>query len=129
MRYIIRDHDMEKFNARKARFEKIAAYLNDKWGEGTVTVSLRDTYYNMRPKIEEAPFVLERAFAALRANGVTPCTVPIRGGTDGARLSYMGLPCPNLGMGGNNCHGVMEYVSVCQMRKMTDVLVTLATAK
>ncbi len=129
MRYIIRDHDMDKFNARKARFEKIAAYLNEKWGEGTVAVSLRDTYYNMRPKIEEAPFVLERAFAALRANGVTPCTVPIRGGTDGARLSYMGLPCPNLGMGGNNCHGVMEYVSVCQMRKMTDVLVTLATAK
>ena len=129
LKYIIRDHDMEKFLARKARFEKIAEYLNELIGEGTVTVTLRDSYFNMKEKIEEVPWVLDRAYAALEACGIHAHPVAIRGGTDGARLSFMGLPCPNLGTGGGNYHGVHEYVSVTQMRKMVEVLVKLASAR
>ena len=129
MKYIIRDHDMDLFNGRKARFEKIGAYLNELYGEGTVTVKIRDSYYNMKEKIMECPWVLERAYQALRACGVKAHPVPIRGGTDGARLSFMGLPCPNIGTGGGNYHGVHEYVSVTQMRKVVEVLVELVRAK
>lgn len=129
LKYIIRDHDMEKFTAKKQRFEKIAAYMNELYGEQVVDVLLRDSYYNMKEKINEVPWVLERAEKALRACGINPHAVPIRGGTDGARLSFMGLPCPNLGTGGGNYHGVYEYLSVTQMRKMIEVLVQLVSVQ
>ncbi len=125
LQYIIRDHDRQKFEARKARMEKIAAYLNEKYGENTFELRLRDSYYNMREKLEERMEVVERALAALRQCGLTPRCAPIRGGTDGARLSFMGLPCPNLGTGGRNCHGVQEYVSVQEMEKVVEVLQAL----
>lgn len=123
--YIIRDHDRQKFEQRKDRIRKIADYLNEKYGGNTFELILRDSYYNMREKIEERPEVIERAHQALLSCGLTPRSVPIRGGTDGARLSFMGLVCPNLGTGGRNCHGVYEYASLQEMEKMVDVLKAL----
>ena len=120
--YIIRDHDRAKFEARKQRMQKIADYLNEQYGENTFELTVRDSYYNMREKVEEKMEVVERAFAAIRACGLTPRSVPIRGGTDGARLSYMGLICPNLGTGGCNCHGVFEYASLQDMEKVVEIL-------
>lgn len=128
LRYIIRDHDRTLFEAKKAEFEKIAAYLNDKYGENTIELSLKDSYYNMKEKIEPHMFLIDRAKAAMRSAGVEPVTVPIRGGTDGARLSFMGLPCPNLSTGGHNFHGRFEYIPVQSMDRMVDVLVSLAAA-
>lgn len=97
LQYIIRDHDRDIFEKRKARFEKIASYLNEKYGEGTVKVTLTDSYRNMKEKLLPYPEILEKATAAIASVGLTPTSSPIRGGTDGARLSFMGLPCPNLG--------------------------------
>ena len=125
LRYIIRDHDMAKFEAKKARFAEIAGTLNEKYGEGTVILTLRDSYYNMKEKVEPYPYIIERAEAAMRSCGVEPIHTPIRGGTDGARLSYEGLPCPNLSTGGANFHGVHEFIPVNSMRKMVEVLVCL----
>ena len=126
--YIIRDHDRNKFEQKKERIQKIAAYLNDKYGEGTFELTLKDSYFNMREKVEEKIEVVDRALAALRACGFEPRCVPIRGGTDGARLSFMGLICPNLGTGGRNGHGVYEYASVNEMKGMVDVLKKLVLA-
>ncbi len=113
--YIIRDHDRAKFERKKRQFAEIAAFLNEKYGEGTVEVSLRDSYYNMREKIEPHMDIIEAAKKAMLEAGVTPVVVPIRGGTDGARLSYEGLPCPNLFTGGQNFHGRFEFVPVEDM--------------
>ena len=126
--YIIRDHDRAKFEDRKACLTRIADYLNAKYGAGTVELELKDSYYNMREQIEPHMYLIHRARAAMEAVGVTPLEVPIRGGTDGARLSYMGLPCPNLCTGGVNFHGVHEYIPVDALHKMTDVLVHLVKA-
>lgn len=126
--YIIRDHDRARFEEKKARMRAIADYLNAYWGEGTFTVDIRDSYYNMREKVEENMQVVARAMDAIRACGLTPACVPIRGGTDGARLSFMGLLCPNLGTGGCNCHGVNEYASVQDMEKMVEILTRLVSA-
>ncbi len=126
--YIIRDHDRARFEEKKARMRAIADYLNAYWGEGTFTVDIRDSYYNMREKVEENMQVVARAMDAIRACGLTPACVPIRGGTDGARLSFMGLLCPNLGTGGCNCHGVNEYASVQDMEKMVEILTQLVSA-
>ena len=115
LEYIIRDHDRASFEARKALFESAAAFLNAKYGAGTVEVALRDSYYNMREKIEPHMAIVEAAQQAMHDAGVTPRVVPIRGGTDGARLSYEGLPCPNLFTGGENYHGRFEYVPVEDM--------------
>lgn len=123
--YIIRDHDMAKFQQKKAVMESAAAFLNAKYGEGTVILHLQDSYYNMREKIEPCMFIVERAKKAMEAVGITPVTVPIRGGTDGARLSYMGLPCPNLCTGGANYHSRFEYVPVEDMERITKMLVQL----
>jgi tripeptide aminopeptidase len=128
LRYILRDHDRAKLEDKKARMRKIAAYLNEKYGENAFTVTIRDSYCNMKEKVLERPEVIERAFAALRACGLVPKAVPIRGGTDGARLSYMGLPCPNLGTGGRNCHGIFEYAVVEEMEAMVEVLKKLVLA-
>lgn len=125
LEYIIRDHSMEKFQARKATMERIAAYLNDKYGPGTVELELADQYYNMRAQIEPHMYLIHRAKAAFARCGVTAQEIAIRGGTDGARLSYEGLPCPNLSTGGANFHGVHEFIPVPSLEKMVEVLVAL----
>ncbi len=129
LNYIVRDHDRASFERRKARLTAMVAYLNDKYGEGAFTLTLRDSYQNMVEKINEHPEITERAFAAMRAVGDTPLSVPIRGGTDGARLSFMGLPCPNLPTGTYNMHGVMEYVSVPEMERISRMLVEIVRAR
>ena len=127
--YIIRDHDMAKFEQKKSGMEKVAAYLNDKYGAGTVTLEMKDSYYNMRSIIEEDMTVVTRAEEAIRAQGLNPVAVAIRGGTDGARLCYMGLKCPNLGAGGRNFHGVYEYLNVDQLKKSVDILQHIVTVR
>lgn len=122
LEYIIRDHDKDKFNEKKATFEKVTAYLNDKYGEGTFELSLKDNYFNMKEKIVNHMEIVDRAEAAMKKVGVEPIIVPIRGGTDGARLSFMGLPCPNLSTGGHNFHGRYEYIPVQSMEKMVQIL-------
>lgn len=126
MSYIIRDHDRVRFEEKKDRFLKIAAYLNEKYGEGTFTVDMKDSYYNMKEMILPYPEILDHAVAAMKELGVEPRIQPIRGGTDGARLSYMGLPCPNLGTGAYNGHGKYEYVSVQSMEKSVKLLIKIA---
>lgn len=123
--YIIRDHDRAKFEAKKARFSSIAEALNRQYGEGTVELSVRDSYYNMKEKIEPHMYVVERAKKAMEDVGILPKIVPIRGGTDGARLSFKGLPCPNLCTGGENFHSRFEFVSVEAMEKISDLLVKI----
>lgn len=125
LRYIIRDHDREKFEQKKKLFYEITAKLNEKYGDGTVEVSINDSYYNMKEVIEKHPYTVERAKKAMTDVGVTPRVIPIRGGTDGARLSFMGLPCPNLCAGGENFHSRFEFVSVEAMDKITDILVKI----
>lgn len=125
LRYIIRDHDMDKFSQKKQLMEDAAAYLNRKYGENTVVLNLQDSYYNMRERIEPHMYIIDRAKAAMEAVGIVPKIVPVRGGTDGARLSYMGLPCPNLCTGGENFHGRFEYIPVEDMEKVTQLLVQL----
>ena len=127
LHYILRDHDRARFEARKEYLGRAADYLNAKYGAGTVELVLKDSYYNMREQIEPHMYLILRARAAMEAAGVTPVEVPIRGGTDGARLSYMGLPCPNLCTGGVNFHGVHEYIPAQALTKMTEVLVNLLT--
>lgn len=123
--YIIRDHDKAQFEAKKARFLKIGEYLNEKYGAGTFKVEVKDSYYNMKEKIEPHMHLIDNAKRAMEEVGVTPVVVPIRGGTDGARLSYMGLPCPNLCAGGNNFHGRYEYVPVQSMEKIVEILLKI----
>lgn len=124
-KYIIRDHSKEKFNAIKTEFESVAASLNEKYGEGTVELILCDSYYNMKEVLEDKMYVVDRAVAAMERLGMNPVAVPIRGGTDGARLSFMGLPCPNLPTGGGNFHSRFEYVSVDAMEKIIDLIVEI----
>ncbi len=126
---IIRDHDRAQFEARKAFMTRLCGYLNEKYGAGTVELAMRDGYYNMKEKILPLMHIIERAEKAMRDAGVEPVTVPIRGGTDGARLSYMGLPCPNLSTGGENFHGIHEFVSVPAMEKMVQILIGIAKAQ
>ena len=128
LRYIIRDHDMEKFTQKKRIMENAADFLNRKYGEGTVALTVRDSYFNMREKIEPCMYVVERAKKAMEAVGIEPKVSPIRGGTDGARLSFMGLPCPNLFTGGQNFHGRFEYVPVEDMEACVKTLVQILTA-
>lgn len=126
MEYIIRDHDRAKFEEKKRFFADGAAFLNRKYGEGTVVCEIRDSYYNMKEKIEPCMYLIDTAEAAMRACGVEPIVVPIRGGTDGARLSYMGLPCPNLCTGGYNYHGKYEFIPAGSLEKTTEILVEIA---
>lgn len=125
LHYIIRDHDKNKFAVKKERFAKIAAYLNEKYGAGTFELELKDSYYNMKEKIEPHMFLIDNAKKAMLDAGVEPEIVPIRGGTDGAMLSYQGLPCPNLCTGGHNFHGRFEYIPIQCMDKMIEILVNL----
>ena len=123
--FIIRDHDRAQFEARKARFTAIADYLNGVYGPGTVEVKIKDSYFNMREIIDGRMDIVQRALDAYRAVGVEPWHEAIRGGTDGARLSFMGLPCPNIATGGMNCHGRFECVAVEDMDTMVDMIVRL----
>ena len=125
MIYMIRDHDRQKLEEKKARFVKAAEYLNFKYGEGTVELVLKDSYYNMREKIEPCMELIDNAKAAMESLGITPIIKPIRGGTDGARLSFMGVPCPNLFTGGHNAHGRYEYIPVQSMEKGAQVLLKI----
>lgn len=124
--YIIRDHSKEKFEQKKALFEKAGAFLNEKYGGGTVEIELKDSYYNMKEIIEDHMELIDHAMEAMREAGVEPVVVPIRGGTDGARLSYMGLPCPNLCTGGHNFHGRFEYICIESMEAVVRILLNLA---
>ena len=128
LRYILRDHDRNKLEEKKAMMNTVCEVLNRRYGDGTVTVELKDSYRNMREIVEQYPDVLERAKKAFLANGVEPIVRPIRGGTDGAQLSFRGLPCPNLSTGGFNFHGRKELIPVPAMEKMVDVLASLVTA-
>ena len=125
LRYIIRDHDREKFEEKKALFAACAEKINEVYGDGTAEVDITDSYYNMKEKILPHFHLIERAENAFRANGVAPMCVPIRGGTDGANLSWAGLPCPNLSTGGYNYHGVREWIPSASLDIMTNVVVTL----
>ncbi|MBN1777312.1 MAG: peptidase T [Clostridiales bacterium] len=129
MKYILRDHDRAKFERRKERMLAAAAFLNGRYGEGTVNVAMKDTYFNMRDELDKHPEVVRRALDGIRAIGEEPDVVPIRGGTDGSRLTYMGLPCPNLPTGAHNVHGLMEYVSVPELTKATQLIIEVAKAR
>lgn len=125
LHYIIRDHDGEKFAARKALMEEIAARLNAEHGAGTVVLELKDSYYNMEEKVKPHFHLIENAEKAIRKAGLEAHIVPIRGGTDGARLSFMGLPCPNLGTGGFNFHGPCEYITAEKMDKSVEIILNI----
>ena len=125
MSYILRDHSSEIMTARKATMEHAAKILNEKYGAGTVELGIRDQYRNMKEKIEPCMHLIENAIAAAKELGIEPRVQPIRGGTDGARLSFMGLPCPNLGTGDFACHGPYEHVTVEGMEKCTELVVKL----
>ena len=123
----LREHDSEKFEAQKSKVYSIAEALNSRWGKGTVDVSVKDQYFNMRPAIENHMEIVENAIKAFKACGIEPVIQPIRGGTDGARLSLIGLPCPNLSTGGYNFHGHYECIPLESLEKMVDVLEALVT--
>ena len=125
LRYIIRDHDREKFEARKALFHACGRAINERYGQGTAVTEVTDSYYNMKEKILPHMHLIQKAEAAFRNSGVEPVCLPIRGGTDGARLSWDGLPCPNLSTGGYNFHGIREWIPVESLETMSQVLVNL----
>lgn len=124
--YIIRDHDRARFGSRKKKIERFVSEINAEYGEGTATLELRDQYYNMREKIEPVMHIIDTAFAAMEAVGVKPNVKPIRGGTDGAQLSFKGLPCPNIFAGGLNFHGRYEFAPIQNMEKAMKVIVKIA---
>ena len=124
--YIIRDHDRARFESRKKKIERFVSEINAEYGEGTATLELRDQYYNMREKIEPLMHIIDTAFAAMEAVGVKPNVKPIRGGTDGAQLSFKGLPCPNIFAGGLNFHGRYEFAPIQNMEKAMKVIVKIA---
>ncbi len=120
--YIIRDHDREKFEDRKDFMEDCVKKMNDKYGDGTVKIEMNDQYYNMKEKIDPKMYVIDIVLRAMQESGVAPKVEPIRGGTDGAQLSFRGLPCPNIFAGGVNFHGPYEFVSIQVMQKAVEVI-------
>ncbi len=123
--YIIRDHNREKFEARKEMISKVADFINAKYGEGTVKLDLKDQYYNMREQVEPHYHIIDKAVKAMEMAGVKAKIQPIRGGTDGANLSFKGLPCPNIFAGGLNFHGKMEFVPLESMEKASEVILNI----
>lgn len=123
--YIIRDHDRDRFERRKKEFAHLVNKINSEFGEGTATLEIKDSYYNMREMVEPVMHIVDLAFEAMEAAGVKPNVKPIRGGTDGSRLSYMGLPCPNIFAGGHNFHGRFEFVPVQSMEKAMMVIIKI----
>jgi tripeptide aminopeptidase len=124
--YIIRDHDRVRFESRKKEFEHLVCKINAEYGEGTAALELHDQYYNMREKIEPVMHIIDTAFKAMEAVGVEPHVKAIRGGTDGAQLSFKGLPCPNIFAGGLNFHGRYEFIPIQNMEKAMNVIVKIA---
>jgi len=124
--YIIRDHDRARFESRKRELEHLVRKVNREYGDGTVEIAIRDQYYNMREKIEPVMHVVERVEKAMVETGITPVIKPIRGGTDGARLSFEGLPCPNIFAGGENFHSRFEYLPIPSMQKASELIVRIA---
>jgi tripeptide aminopeptidase len=125
LQYIIRDHDRKLFEDRKKLIGDVAAFMNKKYGEGTITIEMKDQYYNMREKVEPVYHIVEIAEQAMKDLGIKPNIKPIRGGTDGSRLSYMGLPCPNIFAGGHNFHGKYEFIPLESMEKSTQVILKI----
>ena len=123
--YIIRDHDRQRFEARKRLVAECVDKINEKYGDGTATVEIKDQYYNMKEKIEPEMHVIDIVLRAMQESGVTPKVQPIRGGTDGAQISFRGLPCPNIFAGGVNFHGPYEFISVQSMQKAMDVIINI----
>lgn len=124
--YIIRDHDREKFEKKKEYFTRIGEFLNQKYGAGTFDIEMKDSYYNMKEIIEQHMHLVDHAKEAMEELGISPVVVPIRGGTDGARLSFKGLPCPNLCTGGQNFHGRFEYACADEMEMIVKLLIRIA---
>ena len=125
--YIIRDHNMALYENKKAYMQKCVDFINEKYGEGTATLEMKHQYYNMRQQVEPHYHIVEKAMKAMEMEGITPKIQPIRGGTDGANLSFMGLPCPNLFAGGHNFHGKMEYVPLESMEKASKVILNIVS--
>ncbi len=125
MRYLVRDHDRQRFEERKKYLRQVASLLREKYGKKSVSLRIKDQYYNMKEKIGPVSYIIDLAREAMEECGVTPKVKPIRGGTDGARLSYMGLPTPNLFTGGHNFHGRYEFIPVPSMEKATEVIVKI----
>ena len=125
MNYIIRNHDASLLAKQKRDFENAAAFMNQKYGHDTIVLQIEDTYANMRSYIEKNMTIIDSVYEAMEKMGLTPQSHAIRGGTDGASLTYMGLPCPNLGTGGRNCHGKYEYVSINEMKMVSELLVRI----
>ena len=125
IQYIIRDHNREKFEQKKAFIEHCVQFLNQKYGSHILSLELKDQYYNMREQVEPHYHIVEKAISAMEMAGITPLVKPIRGGTDGARLSFMGLPCPNIFAGGHNFHGRYEYLPLESMEKAVEVILNL----
>ncbi len=126
LRYLLRDHDKNKLEEKKKIIQETATRLNQKYGENTVQPEIRDSYYNMAEKIKPHWHLIETAYEAIRELGGIPCSEPVRGGTDGSRLSFMGLPCPNLGTGSHNHHGKMEYACIQAMDQCVESLIKIA---
>ena len=127
MHYIIRDHDRERFEERKRQIAQAVGTMNEKYGEGTVTLATKDQYYNMKEKIDPQMHVIDLVLHAMQDCGVAPKVKPIRGGTDGAQLSFKGLPCPNIFAGGVNFHGPYEFVSIQSMEKAKNVIIKICS--
>ncbi len=125
IQYIIRDHDFELFERKKMMLRQCADFINAKYGDGVITLEIKDQYFNMKKQVEPHYHIIEKAVKAMEDAGVKPNIRPIRGGTDGARLSFMGLPCPNIFAGGLNFHGKYEYVPVQSMEKATEVILNI----
>lgn len=122
LEYIVRDHDASMFRCRLETLRHAEKLLNEKYGQGTVTLTIKDQYRNMKEKIEPCMHLIENASLAVQETGLQPVTVPIRGGTDGARLSFMGLPCPNIGTGSYACHGPFEHITAEGMDAVVKIL-------
>ncbi|NLA15758.1 MAG: peptidase T [Bacteroidales bacterium] len=125
IQYIIRDHDQKKFEEKKKLMQGVVDFLNLKYGQNRITLEMKDQYYNMRKMVEPHMHIVDKAVNAIRDAGITPIIHPIRGGTDGAQLSYMGLPCPNIFAGGHNFHGKMEYLPLESMEKAAEVILRI----
>jgi len=125
IQYIIRDHSFEKFEEKKSLIQKCIDFMNEKYGAGTFKLDMKDQYYNMRKEVEPHYHIVEKAVRAMEMAGVKPHIKPIRGGTDGARLSFMGLPCPNIFAGGHNFHGKFEYIPLESMEKASEIMLNL----
>ena len=127
MEYIVRDHDKNTFESRLNALRTLEVEMNQKYGANTVVLTINYSYENMLSVVEDNMYIIDLAKEAVKKNGIEPISKPIRGGTDGARLSFMGLPCPNLGTGGFGFHGPFEHISVNTMEKVVDILITICT--